>query len=132
MTDKELKVQDKKEVEAKGELTKAGAVFTPNVDIFENEDALILVADMPGVNKERVELHLEDNLLSVRGHVALQTPAEPLFTEYPTGNFVRTFTLSNIIDQSKIGASIKNGVLRVVLPKSDVSKPRKIAVKAAS
>lgn len=130
MTDKELQVQDKKEVEAKGELTKTGAVFTPNVDIFENEDALVLVADMPGVNKEGVELHLEENQLSIRGHLLSQTPGTPLFTEYPTGDFVRTFTLSNIIDQSKIEASIKNGVLRVVLPKSDVGKPRKIAVKA--
>jgi len=131
MTDKELKVQDKKEVEAKGELTKAGAAFTPNVDIFENEDALFLVADMPGVSKDGVELHLEENQLSIRGQVASQTPATPIFTEYPTGDFVRIFTLSNIIDQSKIEASVKNGVLRVVLPKSDVGKPRKIAVKAA-
>ncbi len=131
MTDKELNVQDKKEVEAKGELTKAGPAFTPNVDIFENEDALFLVADMPGVSKDGVEIHLEENQLSIRGQVVSQTLGNSLFTEYPTGDFVRTFTLSNIIDQSKIEASVKNGVLRVVLPKSEVSKPRKIAVKAA-
>lgn len=129
MADKELQVQDKKEVEAKGELTSDAPVFTPAVDIFENHDSLVMIADMPGVDKDGVELHLEENLLTIRGQITKEELGSPLIAEYPAGDFMRSFTLSDIIDQSKIEASMKDGVLRVVLPKAEASKPRKIAVK---
>lgn len=129
MADKELQVQDKKELEAAGEPTKAGAVFTPAVDIFENQDEIILVADMPGVGKDGADIHLEENQLRIRGTVSTEVPGTLLISEYPSGDFVRTFTLSDAIDQSKIEAGMKDGVLRVRLPKSEATKPRKIAVK---
>jgi HSP20 family protein len=128
MTDKALLVQDKKELETKGELTKTAPVFTPAVDIFENKEALILVADMPGVSKDGVEIHIEDNQLGIRGQIAAENLGSPLIEEYPTGDYMRTFTLSNLIDQSRIEAGMKNGVLRVVLPKAEAAKPRKITI----
>lgn len=129
MEDNKLQATDKKEVEAKGELTRAGNVFTPAVDIFEDKNALILIADMPGVTKDSVELHLEENELTLQGHVTSEKPGTQILTEYPVGNFMRKFTLSNVIDQSKIEASMKNGVLRVVLPKAEAVKPKKITIK---
>lgn len=128
MTDNTLQVQDKKELETKGELTKTSPVFTPVVDILENKEALILVADMPGVSKDGVEIHIEDNQLGIRGQIVAENLGGPLIEEYPTGDYMRTFTLSNLIDQSKIEASMKNGVLRVVLPKAEAAKPRKITI----
>ncbi|QTA90157.1 Hsp20/alpha crystallin family protein [Desulfonema magnum] len=126
----ELNVQDKKEAEAQGELTRPGDFFTPVADIFEDRDSVILVADMPGVNKDGVTIQVEDNKLSIQGEVGTERPGRPIFSEYPIGGFMRTFTLAEIIDQSKIEASIKDGVLRVALPKAEAGKPRKISVKA--
>ena len=130
MDGKDIQVQDKKEVESSGEMTREGAFFVPNVDIFEDENQLVLLADMPGVDKDGVEIHLEEGQLRIQGKVFGEVPGEYVISEYSVGDYTRTFTLSNVIDQEKIQASMKNGVLRVVLPKSDISKPRKIAVKS--
>ncbi len=130
MDGKDIQVQDKKEVESSGEMTREGAFFVPNVDIFEDENQLVLLADMPGVDKDGVNIHLEEGQLRIHGKVSGDIPGEYVISEYSVGDYTRTFTLSNVIDQEKIQASVKNGVLRVVLPKSDVSKPRKIAVKS--
>ena len=130
MDGKDIQVQDKKEVESSGEMTREGAFFVPNVDIFEDENQLVLLADMPGVDKDGLDIHLEEGQLRIHGKVSGDVPGEYVISEYSVGDYTRTFTLSNVIDQEKIQASIKNGVLRVVLPKSDVSKPRKIAVKS--
>ena len=131
MSGNELQVKDKKEAEVRGEPTRRGAVFVPPVDIFENQDSLVLIADMPGVGGDGVEIHLKDNELTINGRVADEvSKAAPVYEEYETGNYLRRFTLSNVIDQSKIGASMKNGVLKVVLPKAEAAKPRQITVKA--
>lgn len=130
MENREMTMQDKTEVQTQAEPTQEGPVFTPAVDIFENEEELVLVADMPGVSKDGVNIDLEDNQLRIHGKVETKTHGNPLVREYPVGDFMRSFTLSNLIDQSKIEANLKNGVLRVVLPKQEAAKPRKIAVKA--
>jgi len=130
MDGKDIQVQDKKELESSGEMTREGAFFVPNVDIFEDENQLVLLADMPGVDKDGVDIHLEEGQLRIQGKVSGEVPGEYVISEYSVGDYTRTFTLSNVIDQEKIQASMKNGVLRVVLPKSDISKPRKIAVKS--
>lgn len=129
MVDNELINKDKQEIQTDGELTKEGLYFTPSVDIYENEEAIILTADMPGVNNESVDIHLEDSTLRIQGHVARGKIANPLVEEYRIGDYIRTFTLSNLIDQENIQASMKNGVLRLELPKSEAAKPRKITVK---
>jgi HSP20 family protein len=129
MDGKDIQVQEKKEIDSQGELTREGSFFVPSVDIFEDKDNLVLLADMPGVTKETVDIHVEEGQLRIVGKVGENTPGDFVLSEYSVGDYTRTFTLSNAIDQAAIKASMKNGVLRVVLPKLDVSKPRKIAVK---
>ena len=130
MEEKELKVREKKEVGGPGEPTRPGPVFSPSVDIYESVDALILVADMPGVGKDTVEIHVEDDELTIRGVVIKEAVNErAVYTEYEVGDFIRTFSLSAVIDQSKIEASMKNGVLTLTLPKIEAAKPRQITVK---
>ena len=129
---KELQVKSKKEVKSTGELTHAGPVFIPAVDIFENRNALILIADMPGVNGEGVDIHLKDNELTISGRPKKEgkDQTSPIYTEYESGGFLRSFTLSNVIDQAKIEANMKDGVLKVILPKAESAKPRQIVVQA--
>jgi HSP20 family protein len=129
MDSKDIQIQEKKEVESPGELTQEGPFFVPSVDIIENSDKIVLVADMPGVSKDNVDIHLEEGILRLQGNVSGNAPGEYVLSEYSIGNYYRTFALSADIDQSGIKANMKNGVLRIVLPKSDKSKPRKITVK---
>lgn len=130
MDTKDIQVQDKKEVESSGEFTQEGPFFVPSVDIFEDSDKIVLIADMPGVGKDNVDIRVEEGLLRLQGNVSRNTPGEFVLSEYSVGDYLRTFALSADIDQSGIKANMKNGVLRVVLPKSDKSKPRKISVKS--
>jgi HSP20 family molecular chaperone IbpA len=130
---KELKVRQKQEVSAPAEQTVPGPIFTPEVDIFETEKALTLLADMPGVKPEKLTIDLRENVLSVTGDVDPdQAPEEEtIVAEFETGRFFRQFTLSEVIDQNKIDAQLKNGVLRLTLPKVEKATPRRISIKAA-
>lgn len=130
MENRDIQVQEKKEIEAQGELTQEGPFFVPNVDIFEDNDNLVLLADMPGVSKDNVDIRIEDGQLCIQGKVSKETPGDYVLSEYSIGDYYSNFALSTIIDQSSIQASMKNGVLRIVLPKSDKSKPRKIKIKS--
>lgn len=130
MEGKDMQVQEKKEVEAQGELTQEGPFFVPNIDIFEDDDNIVLLADMPGVGKDDVNIHIEDGQLLIEGKVNKEAPGDYVLSEYSIGDYHCKFTLSNIVDQSRIQASMKNGVLRLVLPKSDKSKPRKITIRS--
>ena len=129
---KELKVREKQEVSAPGEQTRPGVVYTPDVDIFESDNELTLLADMPGVTTDSLTIDLRDDVLSLTGEVATNEDAskEPLIIEYGVGKYHRQFTLSEVIDQSKISAELKNGVLRLTLPKVEKAAPRKITVSA--
>ena len=124
----DIQIREKKEIESQGEMTHEGSFFVPNVDIFEDKDKMVLVADMPGVGKDDVDMRVEENQLSIRGRVSRDVPGEYVLSEYSIGDYMRTFSLSTFIDQTNITASMKNGVLRVVLPKSESMKPRKISV----
>jgi HSP20 family protein len=128
MTD-ELQARDKMTVEAEGEQTKAGPVFVPAVDIYESEEALTLVADMPGVNKENLTIDLKENTLTIKGGVP---PSEDLgkvlYREYEEGDYYRQFTLSELIDQGGITAALKDGVLTLSLPKIKPAQPRRIEI----
>ena len=132
MSDKKLQVPDKRELESEGERTRPGPVFVPAVDIFESEAEITLLADMPGVASENVSIDLHGNQLTVSGEVGSLTSdkEEYLLQEFETGTFHRQFTLSDRIDQNAITATVKDGVLRLVLPKAQKAKPRKIEVKA--
>lgn len=134
MTDtdsKELKVKDKQSVAAPAEQTRPGRVFTPDVDIFESEQEITLLADMPGVQASGLSIDLRDDVLTLSGDVVPfeGTEEESLVLEYETGRYYRQFTVSEMIDQAKIDANLKDGVLHLRLPKVEKAKPRKIEVK---
>ncbi len=128
---KELKFRDKQEVAGSAEQTRAGVFFTPDVDIFETEAALTLLADIPGVVPEDLNIDLRENTLTISGEVLQIEGAgeEDVMIEYETGKYFRQFSLSEVIDQSKIDAQLKDGVLRLTLPKVEKATPRKITVK---
>ncbi|MCL4501343.1 MAG: Hsp20/alpha crystallin family protein [Deltaproteobacteria bacterium] len=133
MAEQELQVKAKAEAPAKAERVRPGRVFLPAVDIFETPEALVLVADMPGVAADKVTVDLRDNHLVISGEVAPPIGGGETMVqqEYYTGDFQREFHVGSLIDQGKIEASMKDGVLHLVLPKVEKAKPRKIEVKTA-
>ena len=133
MTDsKEIKVREKQELTSPAEQTTPGMVFTPQVDIFETNKELTLLADIPGVKSEKLNIDLRDNILTITGDVepVEASREEDVLIEYETGRFYRQFTLSEVIDQNKIDAKLGDGVLRLTLPKVEKAAPRRIAIKA--
>ena len=106
--------------------------FIPRVDIFENDDAVFLTIDMPGVGENSVDLTLEKNILTIHGEIENILPEtyQQTYREYRVGDYVRTFALSDEVNRDDIEALMKNGVLRVTLPKVEEAKARKIEVRA--
>jgi HSP20 family protein len=129
---KELQVKDKQEVAAPAEQTRPGVVFTPDVDIFENDQHITLLADMPGVASDDITIDLNDNVLDISGEVKPFESGDEkdVMIEFETGRYSRQFTLSEVIDQGKIEAKHEDGVLRLTLPKAKKAIPRQIAVTA--
>ena len=129
---KELKVKEKQEVAASVEQTRPGAVFMPNVDIFETDKQITLLADLPGVTAENLNIDLRDNILTLSGEVMPFEGADEkdLLIEYEIGKYYRQFTLSDVVAQNQIDAQLKDGVLRLTLPKVEKAKPRTITVSA--
>lgn len=127
---KELQVKEKQEVAAPAEQMRPGRVFTPAVDIFETDSEITLLADMPGVASDGIEIDLRDDTLTLSGDVKPWEGADEtdVLVEFDTGRYYRQFTLSEVIDQSEIKASSADGVLRLSLPKAAKAIPRKIAV----
>ncbi len=130
MAAQELQVQRKREVEKKQETTIPARVFVPATDIFETDQALTVVMEMPGVDKANVEINVENDILTIEGKIDFSKyeGLQPLYTEYNIGNFSRSFTLSSKIEQDAIKAELTDGVMTLVLPKSEKAKSRRIAV----
>jgi len=128
--DEELQVQRKREVETREESTIPARAFVPVTDIFETDQALTLKLEMPGVAKDRVEVRVENDVLTIEGRIdfGVYENLRPLYTEYNVGSYARTFQLSSKIEQDGISAALKDGVMTLVLPKVERAKPRKIAV----
>jgi HSP20 family molecular chaperone IbpA len=126
----ELQVQQKRERENKEEATVPARIFVPPADIYETPDALKVVLEMPGVDKSNVNVLVEDGVLTVEGRLDFSKyqDLQPLYTEYNIGHYSRSFRLTTTINQSKIGAEMKDGVLALVLPKADAAKSRTIQV----
>ena len=129
---KALLAKEKAEVASPAEQTRPGLVFTPAVDIFETDKEITLLADMPGVQADDLNIDLRENVLTLEGNVQPPegTDETDVIREYRTGKYYRQFTLSQVIDQPKIDAELKDGVLRLRLPKVEAATPRKIAVKS--
>ena len=130
-TRQELQVQQKRELEKKEESTIPARVFLPTADIYETNDALNVVLEMPGVDKNSVDIRVEDGVLKIEGQLDFSKyqGLQPLYTEYNVGHYSRSFRLSSKIDQNKIAAELNDGVLSLVLPKVEEAKPRTIQVK---
>ena len=130
-TRQELQVQQKRELEKKEESTIPARVFLPTADIYETNDALNVVLEMPGVDKNSVDIRVEDGVLKIEGRLDFSKyeGLQPLYTEYNVGHYSRSFRLSSKIDQNKIAAELNDGVLSLVLPKVEEAKPRTIQVK---
>ncbi len=129
---KELQVKEKVAVPTSAEQIKPGSVFTPNVDIFETDREIIMLADIPGVKAPDLTIDLRDDTLTLTGEVkTLNRPEEEdILIEYQVGRYYRQFTLAEVIDQSKIDAALNDGVLRLTLPKLEKAMPRQITIKA--
>jgi len=130
MTDTTREINKKEaELEKGVETTRATRLFTPTVDIVEHKD-IVMYADMPGVDEKSVDIVLEKDLLTIYGKVEPEIPKNHrlVISEYGVGDYKRTFTVSDEIDRDKIQASVKDGVLKLVLPKAESAKTRKIPV----
>jgi HSP20 family molecular chaperone IbpA len=127
----ELQVQKKREMESKEETTIPARVFLPNADIYETPSDLQVVLEMPGIEKNNVDIRVKDGVLQVEGRLDLSkySGLHPLYTEYNVGHYARSFQLSSKIDQNKIAAEMKNGVLSLTLPKVEEAKPRTIQIR---
>ena len=130
MSPQELQVQQKRELEKKQEATVPARFFVPTTDIFETEQALSLIVEMPGVDKSKVDVSVEDGVLTIQGQIDFSKyeGMQPVYTEYIIGHYRRSFSLSNKIAQDKIAAEMQDGVLTLVLPKAEEAKPRRISV----
>lgn len=127
----DLNVREKQEINlGAAESTSDKPMFSPVVDIWETETGLMLVADMPGVSSEELSLDLQDSSLTITGRVS-QPPEgrRMLMREYEVGNFYRQFSLADNIDQAGITAALKDGVLKLELPRVAPAQPRKIEIK---
>jgi len=125
-----LQVQEKKELVGQGEQTVPARHYLPNTDIFETEDALTVVMEIPGVEKKDVNVNLENDVLRIDARIdfAKYDGLEPLYSEYNIGHFARSFSLSNKIDQQQISAQLNDGVLTLTLRKARDATPRRISI----
>ena len=129
-TSQALEVQEKKELVSKEEKTVPARYFVPTTDIFETADALTVVMELPGVDKQALDVNVENDVLRVEGRIdySKYEGMDPLYTEYNIGHFARSFTLSNKIDQQQINAQLDDGILTLTLKKAKEATPRRIAI----
>lgn len=129
---RELSRQPKQEAGG-AESTHPGPLFTPAVDIYETDAAIVIVADMPGVTPANLDIDLRDNVLTIEGRVEPATGGEEaqLVREFDTGGFRREFRVSKAIDRDGIDATLREGVLHLSLPKAEQVRPRKIEVRSS-
>jgi HSP20 family protein len=127
---KEMAVREKKELAAKEEKTVPGRYYIPYADIYETDEALAVVMEMPGVEKKDLNVGLENDVLRVDGRIDFSKykDMEPVYSEYNVGHYARSFALGGAVDQEKISASLEDGVLTLTLPKARHAQPRKIAI----
>jgi HSP20 family protein len=130
---REIATKEKQQLAKGQEQTRPGRYYVPDVNIYEYDDSLKLWADMPGVKEKNVKVTLNDGVLTIVGQVAADMYAglRPLYTEYNVGNYYREFASNEDIDESRIRATLKNGVLELELPKKEKAKPRQIEVRGA-
>jgi HSP20 family protein len=129
-TAKNLEVQQKRELVSKEEKTVPARYFVPPADIYETEEALIIVLEVPGAEKNKLDINLENDVLRLDAQIDLgkYEGYEPVYTEYNIGHFQRAFALSGKIDQDGITADLDDGVLTLTLRKAKEARPRRISL----
>ena len=130
---KDIQKSEKPGVPAGPEQTHPGPVYTPATDIFENDNSITVLADMPGVSAQNLKIDLRERVLTLTGRVSVQeSPNESdVLREYRSGTFFRQFTLSETINEANIDAKLTDGVLRLELPKIEKARPRQITVRTS-
>lgn len=129
MAEKTVAVPSGQQVATEREGTRAQERYmVPPVDIYETSESLVLIADLPGVAKEDLNLRVDNNVLTLQGKSSHAASGEAIYREYELVNFFRQFELSEQVDQEKIAADFKQGVLTLQLPKVEKAKPRQIEV----
>jgi len=101
----------------------------PPVDIYETNDGLVLLADLPGVSQSDLDLRIEDDILTIQAKAKHAVEAEPIYREFELVNFFRQFELSDQVNQERISARLQHGVLMLEMPKAEKAKPRQIPIK---
>jgi HSP20 family molecular chaperone IbpA len=126
----ELQVQKKQEVEKAQESTTPTRAFIPSADIYESEDALTVVLEMPGVSRDGIDVTIEDGVLTIEGRIDFSKydGLQPLYSEYNVGPYRRSFRISSQIEQGRITAKLQDGIITLDLPKAEATKPRRIQV----
>ncbi len=127
---KDLEVQKKRPVQSQEESTAPVNMFVPTTDIFETDDALNVLVEMPGVEKGNVDISVKDRILTIDGRIDFKKYAgmQPVYTEYNIGNFHRRFSLSNMVDASNIRAEMRDGLLLLTIPKAEEAKAQRIEI----
>jgi len=100
----------------------------PPVDIYEGAEGLTVVADLPGVSRDGLDIEVKDNVLTIQGRIRQPNAASPIYREFELFSYFRQFELSDSVDVGKISADLKNGVLTLQLPKAEQAKPKRIEV----
>jgi len=129
MAGKEMMKQEEKHTLTREDTRSAGRVFVPAVDIFESDEELTLVADMPGVAKDGLDINLEKGVLTINGEVSLESRGKSLLRELPAANYYRQFKLSEHIDAERTSAELSNGVLTLTIPKAESARPQRIEIR---
>jgi HSP20 family molecular chaperone IbpA len=123
-------VKQEQSIPTKREETRSvSRVLVPAVDIFESDDNLTLIADMPGVEKDGLEINLEKGLLTISAEMALKSRGKPLLREFSTASYYRQFKISEQIDAEKSSADLNNGVLTLTIQKAESAKPKRIEIR---
>ncbi|MBL8905130.1 MAG: Hsp20/alpha crystallin family protein [Rhizobiales bacterium] len=130
MDQQEIQTQQKREVESRQESTIAARSFVPLTDIFEDDHALTIVMEMPGIQRDNVDVRVENNILTLEARLdySKYQGLKPVYTEYNVGNYTRSFELSGKINQDAIRAELTDGVMTLTLPKAESAKPRRIPI----
>ena len=132
MAEKTVATRDReKTIPSREETRSQERYVTPPVDIYETANGLVVKADLPGVTREGLDVRVENNLLTIRGKAEHAAPGEAVYREYELVSFFRQFELNERVDQPKISADLKHGVLTLNLPKADEAKPRRIDVRVS-
>ena len=134
MADKqELQVQEKREAEKAQEQTRPLRAFLTTADIFETEEALAVVLEMPGVDRNNIDVNVDNGVLTIGGRIDFDKyeGLQPVYSEYNIGPFRRSFRISSQVDQDKIKAEMRDGVITLTLPKAEQAKPRRVEVRTA-